>query len=922
MAPPKPTSAEAALGELRWLRALALRLVRDEHAADDLVQETWLAAAQHGPVGLDGAGLRKWLATVARNRFRRRLRDEAVRARHESARPALSAPEPPPDEVERLRRQRLVADLVLALREPYRSAVLLRYQDGWSYARIAARHGISRDAARKRVSRGLALLRAELDRAHGGDRGAWCALLAGLVDRDAAPFATALTTGGIAMGTKSIAAAAATLVVAVGLVAWSVRSGGHARPSATERSERPAAELVGVAEPAPVRAPVGAPERVAVVALSAPAPGALATVNLERDLHGRVLDPEGAPVPGARIAVRHDALRQVDGLDLQRDKSGVEVAAVVSDARGEFAIPLALGRPYELVVEKEGFARAQLADRYAGERVDVHLDAPAVFAGRVFREEDGVGVPAVLNAWTRDVGATYLIDGVRTRDDGTFRIEGLEARRMTLEVHPEGAADPEWRAVQLVAGEVTELEIACAPGHTLRGTVTDAETGHPIAGAEVGQGWTYDKPVLTDAAGRYVFEHYRIEGIWEIAARAHGYGQIRRPIESSAEGLVVDFALRRGSRIVGRVVDPAGAPVAGVYVAAVGSELGPLPQSDWRSAGTRSDGTFEITAVNRDLRHVLSLFHDAWAAAVYDLPADEREHELVDVGTIALEPQSLLRGAVVHADGEPVTQCRVELHGTNADRARLGGAPIEDALGPYHYVALREARVDHLGRFSFANLGAGSYEIVVRPPDGTDARKRVHVPRATVVDDVRIDLDLGLAIAGRVVGPTGEPMAAYVAIQHSGSGRRSTFSAADGSFRIAGLAAGLYQVQAFPIGDDANVSGTVLADVAAGTSGLEIALRTADVIAGRVVDAAGAPVLNAPILARSATGANEALAFTDPDGRFELRVEPGAVLELVASPPQEGGAFRPGLPTESEKTVTLPGVLAGDRDVIITLELD
>jgi len=40
MSPDAPSTAEAALREMRWLRGLALRLVRDEHAAADVVQDT------------------------------------------------------------------------------------------------------------------------------------------------------------------------------------------------------------------------------------------------------------------------------------------------------------------------------------------------------------------------------------------------------------------------------------------------------------------------------------------------------------------------------------------------------------------------------------------------------------------------------------------------------------------------------------------------------------------------------------------------------------------------------------------------------------------------------------------------------------------------------------------------------------------
>ena len=48
-----------------WIRALAARLISDEGGAEDLAQETWLAALQRGPSA--DRSLRPWLTRVARN---------------------------------------------------------------------------------------------------------------------------------------------------------------------------------------------------------------------------------------------------------------------------------------------------------------------------------------------------------------------------------------------------------------------------------------------------------------------------------------------------------------------------------------------------------------------------------------------------------------------------------------------------------------------------------------------------------------------------------------------------------------------------------------------------------------------------------------------------------------------------------------
>ena len=86
---------ESLLAHADFVRALARSLVLDEHRADDVVQETWLAALQRPP-GF-GGNLRSWLGTVVRNfafmarrSDQRRMRRERAAAAQEFATLALA----------------------------------------------------------------------------------------------------------------------------------------------------------------------------------------------------------------------------------------------------------------------------------------------------------------------------------------------------------------------------------------------------------------------------------------------------------------------------------------------------------------------------------------------------------------------------------------------------------------------------------------------------------------------------------------------------------------------------------------------------------------------------------------------------------------------------------------------------------------
>ena len=107
---------ETLLRQQAWLRRLAASLAVDAAAADDLVQQSLLAALERPPA--DAERPRAWLATVARNLARRF--GAADRAREERERvAATSERQPASDEVlERATLQHEVSAALLALPEP------------------------------------------------------------------------------------------------------------------------------------------------------------------------------------------------------------------------------------------------------------------------------------------------------------------------------------------------------------------------------------------------------------------------------------------------------------------------------------------------------------------------------------------------------------------------------------------------------------------------------------------------------------------------------------------------------------------------------------------------------------------------------------------------------------------------------------
>ncbi len=154
------------LSHADWLRRLATHLVGDE--GEDAVQDTWMAALRSPPAG-DASQARPWLAEVLRNFVRRRWRSASARqAREQAAAPPLEAAAASPEDLlGRAQLQQTMAGLVLALDEPFRSTVLLRYYEGNSAAEIARALGVPAGTVRWRLKEGIDRLRRRLDAVHG-----------------------------------------------------------------------------------------------------------------------------------------------------------------------------------------------------------------------------------------------------------------------------------------------------------------------------------------------------------------------------------------------------------------------------------------------------------------------------------------------------------------------------------------------------------------------------------------------------------------------------------------------------------------------------------------------------------------------------------------------------------------------------------
>ncbi|MGN6367918.1 MAG: RNA polymerase sigma factor [Phycisphaerae bacterium] len=154
----------------RIVYAQIVHTLPDRHKAEDLTQETFLAAWKSIHTVKDPAGITTWLLTLARNTTLDHARAEnRLKRKNPSGPPAegeAAAPDPaPPEELERTEARTHALKLLDDLPADYREPLALRYLAGADYNTIRRQLNLSDGALRGLLNRGMALLRERMSQA-------------------------------------------------------------------------------------------------------------------------------------------------------------------------------------------------------------------------------------------------------------------------------------------------------------------------------------------------------------------------------------------------------------------------------------------------------------------------------------------------------------------------------------------------------------------------------------------------------------------------------------------------------------------------------------------------------------------------------------------------------------------------------------
>jgi RNA polymerase sigma factor (sigma-70 family) len=540
--------------------ALGQRVLHNPHDAEDVLQATFLTLVRKANSIGKGESLSSWLYKVA---YRIALRAQARAAKTVASGQSVEDVAAPqgPDEVMWRELRPLLDAAIQRLPEKYRSAIVLCDLQGKSYREAAEQLGCAIGTISTRVTRARKLLRQRLARhLPAVSAGALAAALARQAAAMPAPL-TASTVRAAALLVRATGGAAEVLsanlaelieganqamlmnrfklVLLLALAAGGVAVG---------------AGLMARREPPP---PAANPSRAEAAKPKTDKPAEAVTVR------GRVLDPDGKPVKGARLYWPHvlkNPPRSEDDIEYpERGKSDAE-------GRFQFELPRSdiFSPKMSLIATAKGYGAdwAQLPAGDAPAELTLRLVKDQAIQGRIVSTEGkplaGIQVNIVtlgatadgkldpfLTAWKREWGiasqqtpkrlflpANQVLASVKTDKDGQFRVSGAGVERIAvLQVRGPGISQgslyivgrdgfdpaeinktvldrtsPEERQLRqppLLYGP--KLTYVAEPTRRIEGTIREVGSGKAVAGVRIlaNAGYNNSMQAVSDKEGKY-----------------------------------------------------------------------------------------------------------------------------------------------------------------------------------------------------------------------------------------------------------------------------------------------------------------------------------------------------------------------------------------------------------------------------------
>ncbi len=638
---------------------------------------------------------------------------------------------------------------------------------------------------------------------------------------------------------------------------------------------------------------------------------------------GTVVDDTGAPVVSFRIEARPAGQSEWGGEFCSRN---------FDDTDGSFALEVSYPGDWSFQAEAQGYTAGdepvEFAVPPAGEPLRLVLSRAASISGRVVDPAGQAVAEATVTASSGAVGPWNREERSGQSDaSGAFLLEKVPGSSASVVAeHEDWAASPP-QALELAPGETSSgIVLQLRVGGRITGQVFDAE-GEPRARQNVtcgigGFGFDGEDTTLTDASGKFAFEHVTPgkvtvsalpseEQLFELMSTAEDetafvglFSQMSTATVEVADGQEVHVILGAKPRVPVRVhgrVREAGEPLpeSGIFAIAEGGAL----LQGMKVARTDADGRYDVV-LDRPGDYVFTV--DAEGLDGRGVPFYVEVPEVEELEQDFELPLGRLRGRVVGPD-------RAAAAGVAVRISRSGGLiGIDDLSESNRSVTASD------GAFDFEHLHPGTYTLQVggssMPFDPSDQRfgaaivSGIEIEEDRTVDDLEVRLFAPGKLAGAVRDERGNPVSGASVFVRDEAGRASSFSActtdAAGRFTYSGIAPGRVTASA-RTGSLASADSEPLEIHAGETSTVELVLQTGSFLIVSLLDG------DRPVRAR--------LLVLDEQGR---RVDDLVSLEDVQALFSQGFSSRerrigPLPPGKYTATATAPDGKDAKKSVVV-----
>jgi uncharacterized GH25 family protein len=517
-------------------------------------------------------------------------------------------------------------------------------------------------------------------------------------------------------------------------------------------------------------------------------------VSRARIVSGRVVGPDGKPVPDVLVSL------------YRREPPWSAGVRGKSDASGAFELKGVFAGTWFAHAQSDDHPSAMSEPIKVGDvdvtNLELKLASAGVVDGQVV---DASGRPVANALVTADVmpekpnRAYSPVSARRTDADGRFVLKPVSAGRLTLSAQHDSAGIVRLPSQPIAEAEHKTIAVKLQPSGSIHGIVR-FDDGTPAASVTVTANnrtryiMTGPPPTATSGRdGRFAlttlepgdYELYAAKpnrprfGVdrSEPARVAVAVGETKRDVE---------LRVKKGGKTISGIVVGGGKPVANAVVAYERDVEGRVRAFRYRgeqpTALTDADGRFTIADVE-DGTYVVSAEHPSFA-----------EGEVAGVGAgatnvkLELPAPASIAGTLVTTAGTPVAQATVTVVPPSADerekRARMTTGAFGNDLSTY--------RIDDpSGAFELGRLAPGTYDVKATTPDGSAAAQTVTVAAGEKKTGVRLVVEAGVKLVGRVVTlGSGEPIGDANVMAMSPGRSVQGKSGADGRFELTGVVPG------------------------------------------------------------------------------------------------------------------------------------